>query len=212
LTLVLNEVNDTLGAKNFVILYTPCGSTSCDNASRTITIPIKELEKRPRTIELGRGVLDNILVELETGETMPATRVTATGRGSALLFTWAYPSLRAILYVGLESRQALLSTSSGNTLGQYSPPRGCSLEQYQRDNQVYLLKCDSNIYSKHLVFSKRLGLLKIERITIRDYYCPGSGAKEEYLDLSPMLWALGLAMLVILGLRSKIPRSLRPGP
>ena len=205
LTLILNEINDTLGAKNLVIIYTLCGATSCDRISKTITVPIQELRSKPRTIDIGRGTLDNILIELKTRETIPATRVSAVEHGSALLFTWAYPALRAVLYVGLESRRALLSIKLENmTLTQYKPPHGCSLEPYRYGSQVYSLTCSNNIYSKHLVFSRRYKLLRVERIIVNDYYCPGNGIVKEYLDLSAILWALGLALLVLGILRAKI--------
>lgn len=205
LSLVLNEINDTLGAKNFVIIYTPCGTVSCDNTSKTITVPIQELRSRPKTIYIGKGTLDNILIELKTRETIPATRISIIEHGSALLFTWAYSTLRAILYVGLESRQALLSIKLENmTLTQYKPPHGCSLEPYQYGSRVYSLTCSNNIYSEHLVFSRRYKLLRVEQIIVNDYYCPGNGIVEEYLDLSAIFWALGLALLLLGILRAKI--------
>ncbi len=199
LSLVLNELNDTLGAKQLIIIYTPCGLTSCNTSSKTLTIPIKMLRKRPTaTINIGRGVLENILIKITTGETIPPSRITSTGRhGSALLFTWNYPALKAILYVGLESEKATLSVK-GAKLVQYKPPRDCSLlPSSQAANSVYVVECKDNIYAKPLKFTKNTALLRRDQIVIRDYYCPGTGTRIEYIAVSPILVTIGVSLALM---------------
>ncbi len=207
LSLVLSELNDTLGAKNLVLLYTPCGSTSCSTASKSLSIPLSSLRKKPvKELSIGEGVLDNILIELATGETIPPSRIMSTGvHGSSLLFTWNYPYLKAILYVGLESRKAIVDVK-GIILSKYRPPRGCSLlsssTQLTSSNEssdAYMLICKDNIFAKKLSFTKTTWLLKVEQVTLRDYYCPGTGSRLEYINVSPLLLSIGslLASLIV---------------
>lgn len=206
LSLVLSELNGTLSAKKLVLLYTPCVPTSCSAASKSLSIPLSALRNGSvKELSIGKGVLDNILIELATGETIPPSRITSTGvHGSSLLFTWNYPYLKAILYVGLESRKAIVSVR-GITLSKYRPPRGCSLlpsstqlTSSSKSSDAYVLVCKDNIFAKKLIFTKTTWLLKAEQITIRDYYCPGTGSRLEYINVSPLLLFIGalLALLI----------------
>ena len=206
LSLVLEEFNDTLGAKQLVVIYTPCGATSCNTASRTLSIPIEALRNRSvEELSIGRGVLDNILLEIRTGETIPPSRITSTGKhGSALLFTWSYPALRAILYVSLESKKAALSIK-GARLSQYKPPEGCKLlhlgngvhTNSDSTSDIYTLECKDNIYSKTLKFTKRVAPFTLEQVVIKDYYCPGTGTKTRYIDVSPILILAGILLALV---------------
>ncbi len=206
LSLVLEELNDTLGVKQLVVIYTPCGATSCNTTSRTLSIPIEALRNRSvKVLSIGRGVLDNILLEIRTGETIPPSRITSTGKhGSALLFTWSYPALKAILYVSLESKKASLSIK-GARLSQYTPPKDCKLLQLgngtyiNNDNisTIYILECKDNIYSKPLKFTRKVAPFTLEQITIMDYYCPGTSTETRYINVSPTLIAAGILLALV---------------
>ena len=220
LSLVLEELNDTLGARQLVIIYTPCQITSCSTNSRTLSIPIETLRnKSAQELSIGRGVLDNILLEIRTGETIPPSRITSTGEhGSALLFTWSYPALRAILYVSLESKKAVLSIKEAR-LSQYKPPQDCKLLRLgnsvhtNSDNtsDVYTLECKDNIYSKPLKFTRRVAPFTLEQIAIKDYYCPGTSTKTRYINVSPILILAGI-LLALVTIRAELRRRHRAVP
>ncbi len=209
LSLLLSEFNSSLGAKGFLILYSPCSLTRCGTMLNSLDVPMSALEsKYLKEVNIGRGILVNILIKLATNETIPATMVKSAGEhGSVLIFTWSYPGLRAILYVGLSSRKAILSVE-GVKLEQYIAPKGCRLISINTDSpghNVYIIKCRYNIYAGQLKFTRTEALFKVKQVLINKYSCPGVGTEQEYINLSLIFILSGLLLeaLIVLVLRAR---------
>ena len=207
LSLLLSGLNSSLGAKGFLILYSPCNLTRCSTTPGSLDVPISALKnKYPKEVDIGRGILVNILIKLATNETIPATMVNSAGEhGSALIFTWSYPGLRAILYVGLSSRKAILSVE-GVKLEQYNAPKGCKLISINTDlprYNIYKIKCRYNIYARQLRFTRTEELFKVKQVLINEYSCPSVGTKQEYINLSPIFILAGVLLetLILFALR-----------
>jgi len=200
LVLSLSRFNDSLGAKQIVVLYSPCNLTRCSTILRSVSIPISALEnERLEKVNIGRGILVNILIGLAANETIPATVVSSLGsHGSSLVFAWNYPDLRAVLYVALLSRRAVLSVKETNLM-EYNAPRGCKLLSINNGlmDNIYIIKCKYNIYTKQLRFSRSESLFEVKQVIINKYSCPGMGTKQEYINLSPILIIFGFLLEVL---------------
>jgi hypothetical protein len=200
LHIAIQEINSSLKVKDIVVIYSKCTTTECSSTSSTISISINDLREGAKTIVLGPSMFNNIVAELETGETLPASNAKSTGiHGSSLLFTWNYPSLKMLLYVGMYAKKAYISTDY--PLFGYESPRQCIAKHIseEKGTTIGVLVCSKNLYEIQLDFTRRqyLGLL-VQKAEVESYACPTTLQLRTYIDTALILEAVASLLLASL--------------